>query len=327
MPVIPTFDNERGTDFIGEQESLMQRMQNRRIQAEQAQHEQDQFEAFKPVIQAEAQAKVAGAQAAVANATRMAQLRTQAASDSPNFNNEFLDAMQLADYEASADALQRLQAKVGYMSLLPEYKGFVDAVNNARVTAVNSAIVNKKLDEHLAATNAAVQGREDVAKNLNETKLQLEQEKTDRAKEVQAMKNRSQELLLKQHQSLTDPAQLQDRAAEYDKLAADNPDSAAEYQAVAKQLRDRATRVTQPRQPQGDKRLAIIQALTGGAPAGETKTATQPATVKTPQGDRPIPPGTKVFEEGGKKYPIAVDAHGNRAYYKDGKWIEISAKQ
>lgn len=117
------------------------------------------FDIGKPVLEAQAQANIVTAHSAVATATRMANLRTQAAAVSPTANDEFIEANQLADFNAKADALAGLQAKYSWMSLVPEYKGFVDTLNHARAEAHLSALADMKLEEQMAQAQTAADTR------------------------------------------------------------------------------------------------------------------------------------------------------------------------
>lgn len=151
-----------GTDAfnsgVEEQQSMMQRAsalrQSQQMEQMRAQEIQKQ-QILMPVIKAKAQADQISAVSAVANATRIANLRGQAAAVSKPANDEFLDAMQLADFNEKASALAGLQAKYQWMSLIPEYKGFVDTINDERLKAHGAAVADAKMEEQLTAAQIA----------------------------------------------------------------------------------------------------------------------------------------------------------------------------
>lgn len=116
-----------------------------------------------PVTQAKAEADKLSAVASIANATRIQNLRGQAAAVSKTANDEFLDAMQLADFNAKATALAGLQAKYQWMDLIPEYKGFVDTINDERLKAHGSAIADATMERQLAAEDIRYNRALDVA--------------------------------------------------------------------------------------------------------------------------------------------------------------------
>lgn len=112
-----------------------------------------------PVNEAKAKAELVGVAAGVANQTRIENLRAKAAAESPTANNEFIDATSVADWDAQSTALMHLQAKYSWMGLLPEYKGYLDAVDKARANAVTRA-----------ATDKALATREEIARQNNEAR-------------------------------------------------------------------------------------------------------------------------------------------------------------
>lgn len=170
MAVGATFQDSQGTDLIGQQQSYMQRAQamraneqTMRLREEEAQQEKAKFAAFLPAIIAKREADIASAKAAVTNTTRMEQLRSKAATSSEDYNDRFLNIMSIPDFRDRSDTLAAFQAEVSWMDVLPEYKGFVDSVNNARAQSFTSAITNMKLDQALEAQRAAIEGRVAVA--------------------------------------------------------------------------------------------------------------------------------------------------------------------
>ncbi len=159
-----------GTDLfdsgVEAQQSMMQRASNIRqsqqMEEMRAQEIQKQ-RILMPVLQAKAQADQISAVSSIANATRIQNLRGQAGAVSKAANDEFLDAMQLADWNEKANTLAGLQAKYQWMSLIPEYKGFVDTINDERLKAHGAAIADAKMEEQLTAADIAHQRAIEVA--------------------------------------------------------------------------------------------------------------------------------------------------------------------
>jgi hypothetical protein len=141
-------------------------MQRAALFRQQEQLNQQQIEANKvlaPLHEAEAQAKIVGAGAAIANNTRVAQLRTQAALASKPAQDEYLDATGLADWNEQELALGRLQAKYAWMGNVPEYKGFLDTVDKARSNALKRSLLDQQIEEAHFRAETAAQARVDAA--------------------------------------------------------------------------------------------------------------------------------------------------------------------
>ncbi len=184
MPAVPAGSLlPRAAEYAGQQQSLMERADEQRIRDAQEKRAQAQSEILMPVIQAQSQANIATAHASITNAAMMQNLRTQAAATAAPANNEFLDAQKIPDFAAKADAMSALQAKYSWMEQLPEYKGFVTAVNDARLQAHASALANMHLttqlavaktasDERLAQAQLYSGARIESAKIAADTKLQ-----------------------------------------------------------------------------------------------------------------------------------------------------------
>lgn len=133
---------------------------------QQQQLNQQQIEANKvlaPLHEAEAQAKIVGAGAAIANNTRLQQLRTQAALASKPANDEYLAATQLADWNEQELELGRLQAKYSWMGNVPEYKGFLDTIDTARSNALKRSLLDQQIEEAKYRADSAAQARQDAA--------------------------------------------------------------------------------------------------------------------------------------------------------------------
>lgn len=174
MPVLPTFEPggrpgeaaQSLVEGVNAGESWMSQAQNRQIQQQQAQDLHAEFLAKLPAIQAKSTADTVTAASSIALATRMQGLRAQAAIAAPTANNEFLDAMQLADPQYQFSELGRLQAKYAWMKNLPEYQPFLDAVDKSRGDAFHLVTANNLADATLERTQALVSGRQDIAETV-----------------------------------------------------------------------------------------------------------------------------------------------------------------
>lgn len=138
--------------------SLMQRASQQRQAQQMEQMRQQQIEkaqVLMPVIKAKAQADLISAHSSIVTATRTEELKARAAAISPAANDEFLDVMQLADFNTKATALAGLQAKYQWMSLIPEYKGFVNTINDERLKAHGAAVADAQMEKQLEASRIA----------------------------------------------------------------------------------------------------------------------------------------------------------------------------
>ncbi len=185
MPVLPDFQPEGHpgeasgafAQGVSDRNSWMAQAQERQLREQEMQQraqEVQKNEILKPVIEAKAQADLVGAASQIAGAKRIQEFRTQASLAFNTANNEFLDASQLADWNEKSNALAALQAKYQWMSLVPEYKGFIDTINDERLKAHGSAVADAKLEEQLTAhqmqqeaaterANILAESRRDVA--------------------------------------------------------------------------------------------------------------------------------------------------------------------
>lgn len=137
--------------------------QQRAASRQNMQQQAAQFQIMQPVLQAKAQADITGSMAQIANAKRMEQFRTEANTAAPQAQQEFLDATKIADWDEQANELGALQAKYSFMGNIPEYKPFLDAVDNARHKAETRALMDKTMEAKQNQLDALVQGRSDVA--------------------------------------------------------------------------------------------------------------------------------------------------------------------
>jgi len=154
---------------------MMERAQNQQLAQQRADQQKQEFQAKFPAIQAQVGADIATAKASVENAALMEQFRAKAASESKDLNDAYLQAIQIPDFEGQARALSALQPRVAYMDTLPEYKGFVTAVNNATVRAHTSALLDRKLANGLSQD-------EQFFKHLTDSLSPEEQDKARRVK-------------------------------------------------------------------------------------------------------------------------------------------------
>lgn len=178
MPiVVPEFQGEGSSSQAfdqGEQagSSLMERVQRQQILAKQEQDRSQLDSILLPVKQAQATADIATAHAALGAATTMQNLRTQAAAVADQANKEFLDAQQITDWGDKADALSGLQAKYAWMAQLPQYKGFVNAINDARLQAHQSALLDLHLQNQLEVAKTNADARQEIAQTQADERLQ-----------------------------------------------------------------------------------------------------------------------------------------------------------
>lgn len=338
MAVLPTFEPENASYgrtgqavLSGEEQgqSMMDRATRLQLAQQQQSDLHNEIVAKMPLIQAQAQLEQEKARAALHGAMVTTDLEQRAARESSGFNSEFQDILAYnptydvpaSDGTPEGDAEQKLNAKyatqqmwneratrlaalqpkIAYMSQLPQYKPFVDAVNNARIQMQGSALANAKLEEQLATNANTVAGRDINSQRAADARAELETQKAAHAKELAGVKSQLAVSLIKQHQSLSDPAQLNEKAAEYDDLALSNPDQADVYSTVARQLRDRATRVSQPKSSNRD---ALIAAITGEGPAAP---APKPGTAAPAPAPAPVQPSPEPIPNAPAGAPAAPE--------------------
>jgi len=178
MPVVAQFDSggDAGQAFNAGQNSgmsMMERAQQMQQRGAQEERQKAIFEAAMPVLQADNAAKIATANATINHVVQTKNLEAKAAVVSEAANAEFQDAQQLADWNEKANALGALQAKYAWMGQLPAYKPFVDAINQGRIEAHQSAMADMKLSADL-----------EVAKANNETKQYVADQRLQGAADV-----------------------------------------------------------------------------------------------------------------------------------------------
>lgn len=309
MAVLPTFDPQgrpgeavdaglqgfsTGLSWMDKIQQMRQRQdQDERAQA-QEQRNQAIFEVTQPVRQAAAQADLVTAQATLANATRMQNLRTQAAAVSKQANDDFIDANQLADFDAKASALAEVQQKYSWMSLLPEYKGFVDTVNHARADAHASAVADMNMERQLEASRLSNEARHyatDVNADVRRDTAQINTEAKIQSAEIGA---KSRVDSAKERSNRT--YELEKTKALYDKAVEDGDQAGAD---IFSQRIQKLNHIT---------KTAYEASMEGSQPA-----ATQ--TVK---------PASAMVADKYKTGAIYKDAAGKRAkYLGEGKWEPI----
>lgn len=136
--------------------SMMQRAALFRQQQQLNQQQIDANRVLAPLHEAEAKAKIVGAASAIAANTRIADLRTQAATAAPTAQDEYISATGLADWNEQETELGRMQAKYAWMGNVPEYKGFLDSIDKARSNAISRSLMDQKIEEaHFRAQTAA----------------------------------------------------------------------------------------------------------------------------------------------------------------------------
>ncbi len=328
-------------------QSMMERQQAMQLRQQQADQQLAEFNAKRPVLEAAAAASLASAHASIQNATRMEQLRTQAAAQSDGFNNEFLDAMQLADWNSRSDALSVLQPKISYMALFPEYKGFVDAVNKARIDAHGSAVVDAKLEAQQALEDAKRNDAVDAAQVAAESRVKVAEigagARTETAnisagsRQAVAGTNAAARLaaaqVRAQHTYETEVTmEKRDEA-----IRNGNTEAAQIYQdrlnkmnASASNAPERALPAAVPAKPTAASAAApasVSISIPGsdlpasGAPAAEPSAA----PVETPVAPTRVAPNATSVSIGGKDYPVFKDKNGKRAYKIDGHYVPIQS--
>lgn len=263
MPIVGVREpDSRGTDFIGGQMSIMERAQRMRHSAEvqdmrkqEFALEQAKFTAMLPAIIAKREADIVSAKASVDNAARMEQFRTKAAASSVDYNERFQNILTIPDSQDRADTLAAFQSEVAWMDVLPEYKGFVDTVNNARAGSFTMAITNLKLDEALEVARTSAAARTSVAETAAGARMANANTYTQSRERIAAIQADTKlDVMEKQRQISAERqgaglADLQTRAAQADQAAADaqaagDAQAAATHRQVAASYRDAITKNT-----------------------------------------------------------------------------------
>lgn len=140
------------------QQSLMDRSHERGLTRRDESRKEAEYAVMQPILAAKHQAEFATATATLTNAKHMEELKTRAATESVQAAKDFTEANQLPDFSKKASALAEVQAKYSWLTMIPEYKGFVETVNNARAEAHMSAMADAKLKEQMEMTKARLAG-------------------------------------------------------------------------------------------------------------------------------------------------------------------------
>ena len=157
MAVLPTFDPAQAPSVAPEmglqsendaQNWMTQAAQRQNLQAnaQETQARTAQIQAIMPALVAKTNADAAVAQGTLASAVIQQNMRAAAGQQMGPATQEFTDAMQLADWNARADALAQIQAKYSWLGQVPESKALDTAIDNARVQAHQSAITDMQLE-------------------------------------------------------------------------------------------------------------------------------------------------------------------------------------
>jgi hypothetical protein len=139
-------------------QNFMQRRQRMQWEQEDRTENQRVRQLFEPVMQAQRQAQIATALSSLETNKQQQQLRTRFAAEAPVYNEKFQAAMKLPTFAEQQAALAQLQPEVTWMGLLPEGKGFVDAVNNSRALAFQ----NQMADAKIKAEESAIRLRKEA---------------------------------------------------------------------------------------------------------------------------------------------------------------------
>lgn len=262
MAVGATFQDSGGSDFLGQGVSMMERSQRMRQAAEVQEMrkqefdlERQKFAAMLPAIVAKREADIASARASIDNTARMEEFRAKAAASSVDYNQRFQNILTIPDAQDKSDTLAAFQSEVAWMDVLPEYKGFVDAVNNARAGSFTMAITNLKLDEALEAARVSAAARTAVAETAANAKTSNANTYTQSRERIAAIQADTKlDVMEKQRQISAERqgaqlADLQSRAAQADQAAADaqaagDTQAAATHRQVAASYRDAVTKAT-----------------------------------------------------------------------------------
>lgn len=193
MPVVPQFESQgdAGQAFNAGQNagmSLMERAQQMQQRGDQEARQKAIFDTALPLLQAKNQADIATAQATMAGFQRAQALRTKAADQADTAMGEFEDAQQLADWNDKADAMGGLQAKWAWMEQIPEYKPFVNAINDARIQAHTSAMADAKLNNDLDRTKMLTGSRETIAGDKLTSAEDIATDKAQSAERIATLK-------------------------------------------------------------------------------------------------------------------------------------------
>ncbi len=281
--------------------SMMQRASQFRQQQRLNEQQIAANEVLAPLHEAEARAKIVGAGAAIANNTRIADLRTQAALASKPANDEYLAATQLADWDEQEMALGRLQAKYSWMGNVPEYKGFLDSIDTARSNALKRSLLDMHIEDAQFRAQTAAEARQTAAEtqatartdvaainagsreNVAETNATAKTDTatiTSQSRSASSTANRDARATEDEYKASQRAAITADQNAAKASLAG-NEDEAAFHRKQAEKFRQQATTIhTKPSEPF----KFTVPGLDGAPEKPATKLYTAPASPgQTPQ--------------------------------------------
>ncbi len=229
--------------------SLMERKQRLQMAQEQSDQQKAEFFAKLPAIQANADLQVANARAAIKLSADNSIQEAEAAkawSEPDGYNEEFQNIIQtIHDPKEQADALTSLQGKVAWTKQFKAYAPGVEAVNNARASAVTMALTNLKLDDHFQELIDSNQAKRDVAATNAGAKMANAQTYSGSREKIAAI-NADTKLGVEDKKAAKQGIQLADlqtRASQAEQDAADaerdgNPKLAQSYRVAAANFRD-----------------------------------------------------------------------------------------
>lgn len=271
----------RGAEFG---QGFMQRRQRMRWEQEDRDIQKRQRELAEPVVAAKLQADQASALATLDTFKQQQQLKTRFASEAPIANEEFQRAMQLPTYDQQERALAVLQPKYAWMGLIPDGRGFVDALNNSRAQAFQFALTDKKINAEMNQIDARNAAEQQQILMRGDQSRQTASLVADERRATDAARPRP-----------TDPAQrdaLRIRTLREQATALQDTDPE-----TAELLFKRAEYLANPNTISGGGGLSpAMQALLGGAPAG-TGGAPDPVTPTPPGPTAPVKTTQEIIGE------------------------------
>lgn len=178
-------DTNAGEKFM----SFMERGQRYRLNEEQAEMQRESFERQKriqdellPIARVKNEADVAVAKSTLEGVKRTQELRARSGNELPAAQAEFDDALNLPTFEARSVALSRIHNKYGWMTQVPEGKGFIDMVAGRQLQEHNNYMLDSKLDEQRRRNDQQYQAdlaRIEQAGQIAEENNRLKKEKQE----------------------------------------------------------------------------------------------------------------------------------------------------
>lgn len=185
IPAAPVgFSADQAYRGVEDQQSMMMRASQLRQQQQMEQLRQQQIAentVLAPLREAQAKAQIISAGSSITNHTEMENLKAQAAAASVGANNEFNEALKLADWNSQSDELSRLQAKYAWMGNVRDdknnqlYGGFLKAVDEARANAIIRAKTDQQLEADQLKAETMAQVRPVIAQIGADSRVQSAQ--------------------------------------------------------------------------------------------------------------------------------------------------------